>query len=149
MDFGFKTVTSIHDRLAFEVSWCQEEANIPECMISRKTTLIQKPTTKVTIPSNYRPITCLPLMWKTLTSQIREDISYSLVCSGLFQEEQERCYMGTRGTGDTVHWSAHRVREQSKAEICSHDMDWLQKKTRKYGPTNLDCWQSKNVHDIR
>ena len=29
-------------------------------------------------PNNYRPITSLPMMWKILTAQIREDISYSL-----------------------------------------------------------------------
>ena len=29
---------------------------------------------KRTIPSNYRLITCLPVMWKILTAQIREEV---------------------------------------------------------------------------
>ena len=34
--------------------------------------------------SNYRPITCLPIMWKIQTAQIREEIFYSVINSGLF-----------------------------------------------------------------
>ena len=29
-------------------------------------------------PSNYRPIKCLPMMWKILTAQIEEEIYYTL-----------------------------------------------------------------------
>ena len=36
----------------------------------RKTTLIQKDRKKGTAPNNYRPITCLPMMWKILTTQL-------------------------------------------------------------------------------
>ena len=38
-------------------------------------------------PCNYRPIMCLPMMWKRLTVQIREEIYYSLMSRGLFPEE--------------------------------------------------------------
>ncbi len=44
---------------------------------------------KRTIPSNYRPITCLRTMWKILAAQIREGIYYSLLCGGLFPEEKK------------------------------------------------------------
>ena len=43
-----------------------------------KTTMIQKDHLKGIAPNNYRPITCLPMMWKILTAQIREKIYYSL-----------------------------------------------------------------------
>ena len=39
-----------------------------------KGTLIQKDPQKVTVANNYRPITCLAMMRKILTVQIREDI---------------------------------------------------------------------------
>ena len=29
-----------------------------------------------TIPINYRPITCLPMMWKIMTAQMREEIFF-------------------------------------------------------------------------
>ena len=37
-----------------------------------KTTMIQKDLLKGTTTKNYRTIMCLPLMWKILTTQIRE-----------------------------------------------------------------------------
>ena len=41
-------------------------------MSKGKTTLIQKDPSKGTDPNKYRPITCLPMMWKIQTAQIRE-----------------------------------------------------------------------------
>ena len=78
--YWFKKITSIHERMAQQLNKCLQEANIPEWMTKGKSTLIQKDTRKGTIPSNYRPITCLPIMWKILTAQIKEDIYYSLDC---------------------------------------------------------------------
>ena len=45
---------------------------VPEWMTKGKTTLIQKDPNKETASNNYRPITCLPMMWKILTAQIKE-----------------------------------------------------------------------------
>ena len=53
--------------------------------------------TKRTFPSNYKSLTCLPIILKTLIARIRE-IFYSLVFCGLFSEEQKRCCSGTKGT---------------------------------------------------
>ena len=66
--FWFKKFTSIHDRLATEIN----KTEIPEWMITRKTTQIQKYPLKGTASNNYWPVTCLPMMWKILTAQIRE-----------------------------------------------------------------------------
>ena len=69
--FWFKKFTSIHDRLALEMNRCLQDAHVPEWMTKGKTPLIQKDPSKGTAPNNYRPITCLPVMWKILTAQIR------------------------------------------------------------------------------
>ena len=50
---------------------CMQKTEIPEWMTKGKTTLIQKDPLKGTIPTNYRPKSCLPMMWKILTAQIR------------------------------------------------------------------------------
>ena len=55
---------------------------------------------KGTIPSNYIPITCLPMMGKILTTLIREEIYSSLECCGLFPEELIGCYSRTSGKYD-------------------------------------------------
>ena len=59
------------------------------------------PPKKEIAPNNYRPITCLRIMWKVLTTQIKE-IYDSLISDGLFPrnrkdaarepEEQENYY---------------------------------------------------------
>ena len=88
-----------------------EKANIPEYMTKEKTTLIQKDPQNGMIPSNYKLITCLPMMWKILTAQIREEIYYSLVCYGLFPEKQKECHKETRGTGDLLYFDQYILQE--------------------------------------
>ena len=94
-EFWFKEFTSIHDRLALELSRCLEGANIPEWMIKEKTTKIKKDPRKGTISSNYRPITCLPIKWKIITAQINTEVYYSLVSHGLFPKGQKGYQKGT------------------------------------------------------
>ena len=62
---------------------------------------------EIIISSNYRPIMCLPMMWKILTAQIKEEIYYSLVCHGLFPKEQKGYRRETRGTGDLLYIDQH------------------------------------------
>ena len=38
-------------------------------------------------PNNYRPIMCLTMTWKILTTQISEELYNSLISQGLFLEE--------------------------------------------------------------
>ena len=65
----------------------EQGPQVPERMTQGKITLIQKDPSKGTAPNNYRPITCLPMIWKILTAQIREKIYYSLTSRGLFPDE--------------------------------------------------------------
>ena len=67
----FKKLTIIQDRLALEMNRCLQEAHIPQRVTKEKTTLIQKDPRKETTPNNYRHITCLPIMRKILTAQIK------------------------------------------------------------------------------
>ena len=105
--FWFKKFTSIHDRLALEMIRCLQGAQVPDWMTRGKTILIPKDTSKGTAPNNYRPITCLPRMWKILTSQIREKIYYSLTSRRLFPDEQKGCCKGSRHSRVTLHRSTH------------------------------------------
>ena len=86
--FWFKKSTSIQVRLSLKMNRSIQGAHIYEWMTKEKTTLIQKVPSKGTVRHNYRPITCLPMMWKILTAQIREKVYYLLKTNGLFLEEQ-------------------------------------------------------------
>ena len=112
--FWFKKFTSILRRLALEMNRCLQDAQVPEWMTKGKTTLIQKDPSKGTAPNNYRPITCLPIMWKILTAQIRGKIYYSLTSRGLFPDEQKGCRKGSRGTAELLYIDQYILQTRRK-----------------------------------
>ena len=120
----FKKFTSIHGRLALEMNRCLQGAQVPEWMTKGKTTLIQKEPSKGTAPNNYKPITCLPMMWKILTAQIREKIYYFLTSRGLFPDEQKGCRKGSRGTAELLYIDQHILNE-SKTKRKNLAMAWI------------------------
>ena len=71
-------------------------------MTKGETSLIQKGPSKGTTPKNYRPITCLPMMWKISTVQISR---------GLFPEEQKGYCKGSRGTAELLYTDQHILNE--------------------------------------
>ena len=103
--------TSIHDRLALEMNKCQQTAHVPEGMTKGRATLRRKDSNKGTAPNNYRPIPCLPMMWKILTTQIREEIYYWLTSRGLFPDEQKGCCKGSRGIAELLYIDQHILNE--------------------------------------
>ena len=122
--FWFKKFTSIHGRPAQEMNRCLQGAQVPEWMTKGKSTLIQKDPSKGTAPNNYRPITCLPMMWKILTAQIREKICDSLTRRGLFPDKQEGCCKGSRGTAELLYIDQHILNE-SKTRRKNLAMAWV------------------------
>ena len=110
--FWFKKFTSVHERIATEIDKCIQKTEIPEWITSGKTTLTQKDSLKGTAPNNYWPITCIPMMRKILTAQIREDIYDSLISRGVFSEEQKGCRKGSRGTGDLLYIDQHILKRE-------------------------------------
>ena len=114
-------------------------------MTRRKTILIQKRPPKRNIPSNYRLITCLVMMWKILNEQIRE--MFYLIVSHVSTEKENRCHNGTRGTGD-LYIDQHILKEcKARRKKCSRSVNWLQR-GQWYSPAILACRLSKNVQDI-
>ena len=51
-----------------------QETHVPERMTKGRTTLIQNDGLKGTASHNYRPITCLPMMWKILYTNKGRDL---------------------------------------------------------------------------
>ena len=63
---------------------------------------IQKDPTKGIQANNYRPIACLPIMWKLLTGIMGEKLHQHLEKNGLLADEQKGCRKGSRGTKDQL-----------------------------------------------
>ena len=82
---------------------------------------------KGTAPKNNRPITCLPMMWKILTAQKREEIYYSLTNRRLFPDEQKGCCKESRGTAELLYIDQHIINE-SKNRRKNLAMAWIDHK---------------------
>ena len=66
------------------------EDDLPEWMTHGRTVLCQKDPQKGNTADNYRPITCLPLMWKLLTGVIAEEMYNYLERERILPEKTKR-----------------------------------------------------------
>ena len=103
---------------------CLQGALVPDWMTKGKITLIQKDPSKGTAPNNYKSITCLPMTWKILSSQIKEKIYYSLTSRRLFPDEQKGGLKGSRGTAELLYIDQHILNE-SKTRRKNLAMAWI------------------------
>ena len=67
-------------------------------MTAGKTVLCQKNPSKRNAVDNYRPISCLPLMWKLMTGTIAESIYNFFDVNDKLTVEQKGCWKKSRGT---------------------------------------------------
>ena len=100
--YWFKYFSSLHSSLASALQKCLDQGNVPEWMVKGRTVLIQKDPAKGTAASNYRPIACLPLMWKLLTGIFADKIYDHLLKNNILPYEQKGCIKGARGTKDQL-----------------------------------------------
>ena len=71
-------------------------------MARAKTSLVITDKKKGPIVTNFRPITCLPLMWELLTSILAEAMYDHLERNGLLVDEQKGCRKRSRGARDQL-----------------------------------------------
>ena len=64
-----------------------QTGDVPNWMVESRAALIQKDARKGNAVDNYRPIDCLNLLWKLLTSIINEKIYDHLNQQNLLAEE--------------------------------------------------------------
>ena len=100
--FWFKKLTSLHVVLTDALRECVESGVVPEWMTKGRTVLIQKDPANGTAVDNYRPIACLPLMWKLLTGIFAEKIYDHLHANKALPDEQKGCRKRSRGTKDQL-----------------------------------------------
>ena len=100
--FWFKKFSSVRLLLMKSLNKCLTDEEVPEWMVKGRTVLIQKDPAKGSVAGNYRPITCLPLMWKLLTGIFSGKMYEHLNTNGLLFDEQKGCRKGSRGTKDQM-----------------------------------------------
>ena len=72
---------------------------------------MQKDKEKGKSARNYRPITCLPLVWKLLTGLIAGEVYGFLDTNFLLPQEQKGCRKKSRGTNDLLFIDKMIMRE--------------------------------------
>ena len=100
--YWLKHPTSLHTRMAWQLNQLLQTGIIEDWMTTGKTTLLMKSKEKGAVPSNYRPITCLPTTFKLMTVIIAEAIQNHLEQNGLIPEEQKGNRRKSRGTKDQL-----------------------------------------------
>ena len=97
---------------------------LPDWLTYGRTVLCQKDSTKGSAVENYRPISCLPLMWKLLTGIISEHLYSFLEEEKILPEEQKGCKRNRRGTKDQVLVDK-AVLKDCKKRSANLEMAWI------------------------
>ena len=101
--YWIKKLTSLHERIAEQTNdMINNGVQIPEWMTSGRTVLCQKDPKEGNAVDNYRPISCLPLMWKLITGIISETMCKFLDENEILPVEQKGCSRRSRGTKDQL-----------------------------------------------
>lgn len=101
--YWFKHLTTCHKRIASQFNeLLSGEKQIPEWITCGRTVLCQKDPKKGAAVDNFRPISCLLVMWKLLTGVLADCLYVFLESNDLLPEEQKRCRKGSKGTKDQL-----------------------------------------------
>ena len=101
--YWLKNLTELHKRVADQLNELLNDKNeIPNWMNTGRTILCQKDRGRGNAVDNYRPITCLPLMWKLLTGMISNALYDFMESSGKLPIEQKGCRRKSRETKDQL-----------------------------------------------
>lgn len=102
-NFWFKKFTSTHKHLAKAFTAALEDPiNTPDFMTTGLTFLLPKTEKCSEDPAKYRPITCLPTMYKILTSIIATKVYEHLNNNNLLSEEQKGCRKQSMGAKEQL-----------------------------------------------
>lgn len=100
--FWLKSFTNLHQHIIEQLNDVIRSGEIPKWMTIGRTILALKDETKGNLVSNFRPITCLPIMWKLLTGLMAEEVYTHLDDQNLLPDEQKGCRRNSRGTKDQL-----------------------------------------------
>ena len=101
-NFWFKKLTNCHQSLTCALNRILEGTEeIPQWLTEGTTNLLPK-SEETHLPNKYRPITCLPTIYKYLTGIISNRIEAHLNTNNIMTEEQKGCTNKTYGTKDQL-----------------------------------------------
>ena len=132
--FWLKNFSSLHERVRLQLKESLDSGFVLNWLTRGRTSLLQKDKSKGNAASNYRPITCLPLMSKLLTEVIAYETYAHLDQKKLLPEGHKGCRKGSRGTNDLLYIDRAVIKE---VKSLSNGLDRLQESLC-YGSTFVD-----------
>ena len=72
--YWIKNLSNLHNSKSLKLNKCLQENNLLKSVVTGKTLLCIKEIQKRNLVSNFRPITCLPLIWKLLAGILAEEL---------------------------------------------------------------------------
>ncbi|KAL0883753.1 hypothetical protein ABMA27_015858 [Loxostege sticticalis] len=96
-NFWFKKLYSCHEILAKQISDILNGNNVLPEFLTKGITFMLPKSSKTQDPSQYRPITCLPTLYKIITSCITHRINEHIELNNILSEEQKGCRKFHRG----------------------------------------------------
>ena len=140
----------MHEKIATQLNEILEGTKeIPSWMTCGRTVLCQKDPVKGNSVENFRPITCLPFMWKLLTGIISEDMHCFMENEKLLPEEQKGCRRKIRATKDQLLIDKTILKECRKRRT-NLIMAWIDyRKTYDFVPHswNQQCLDKLDIAD--
>ena len=101
-NFWLKQLTATHDALAIAFNKAIDNPeDLPEWFTTARTFLIPK-NGETDKPKNYRPIACLPTLYKILTSIMSERSYKHILTNNILPEEQKGCARNSYGCKDQL-----------------------------------------------
>ena len=95
-------LVSMQERIALHLQSCITRGEVPDRMTTGRTVSLLNDNSKGNEVSNYRPITCLSLMWNLITGIVADKIYNHLQENDLLSEEQIGSRRNSRGTKDQL-----------------------------------------------
>lgn len=96
-NFWYKRFTSIHEHLTTQINKIILEPNKLPQFLTQGKTYIKPKNSDTQNPANYRPLTCLPTLYKIITSLITHKIEKHLTQNNILTEEQKGCRKKCQG----------------------------------------------------
>jgi hypothetical protein len=122
-NFWLKQLTATHNYLATFLNKLIEEHQTPEWLTAEVTLLTPK-NENGEKPKNYRAITCLPTIYKLITSIISQRTQRYIDDQNLMPKEQKGCCRGSKGRKNQLLISKALLQEckRRKKNLC---MAWI------------------------
>jgi len=123
-NFWLKHLEEVHDDMARNFSTILHNPDQCPHWLTRGITYLLPKTDQTTNPKNYRPITCLPTTYKTLTSIIVERIYTFLETQKLLPPEQKGCRRHSYGCKDQLLIN-RMIMEDNKKRKTNLSTSWI------------------------